>query len=186
MSWFIKIRYGVVVVGLLGLLMACSDPTTKANGNSEKVVYFDLPSYFQKEIDSLKKLDPVVEKTVAKDEQEETKKLKIKDWEAEFASFKNIDLNKSAYAEFIQVDSSDNLLEYSFNDPKSDLSCVRIELDGTGNPKVITVQRDVKNNLYHTSEFLMYEKGKYYIVEKNQDVKVMGANKYKVQGHFGS
>lgn len=175
----------VLAVSSFSMLISCQQNEKQSQANlNGKPKYFDLPAYFQKEIDLLSKANPVIEKTVSKDDLEETKRLKIKDWELEFSSFKNIDLNKSAYAEFIQVDSTNGVLQYSFNNPKSDLSCVRIEMDSLGQPKVISIQRDVVNNLYHTAEFLVYEKGKYYLVEKKQDVKVMGDNQYRVLGNF--
>ncbi|GAA4130809.1 hypothetical protein GCM10022216_00240 [Sphingobacterium kyonggiense] len=175
----------VMALSSFSMLISCQQNEKQSQDNPNgKPKYFDLPDYFQKEIDLLSKANPEIEKTVSKDDLEETKRLKIKDWELEFSSFKNIDLNKSAYAEFIQVDSANNVLQYSFNNPKSDLSCVRIEMDSLGQPKIISIQRDVVNNLYHTAEFLVYEKGKYYLVEKKQDVKVMGDNQYRVLGNF--
>ena len=159
-----------------------SKKSEQAAINQEK--FFDIPTFFQREIDSLASVNPEINKTVKKDDQEETKKLKIKDWAVELSSFQAIDLNKPAYAGFVKVDRTDSLIQYSFTNPELDLSCVRIKLDAQGNPHMISVEKQVKNTLYKTSEFLAYEKNGFYLVEKNQQVKVMGDNYYKVQGEF--
>ena len=186
MYWFIKnnrLKYLTAVILFTAVTLSCNS-TDSVENNNLAVKHFNIPAFIQHEIDSLKQLNPLIQKTVFKDTVEETRSLQIKNWENEFSSFKSIDLNKSAYADFIKVDTLQNVLEYSFSDPDLDLSCVRVSLDQNGNPQMISIQKKVKNNLYKTSEILVYEKSKFYMVEKNQDVKVMGQNYYKVLGQF--
>jgi len=186
MYWFIKnnrLIYLTAVILFTAVILSCNSTSSVKNSNL-KDKHFNIPNFIQHEIDSLKQLNPTIKKTVFKDTVEETKSLPIKNWENEFSSFKSIDLNKSAYTDFIKVDTLENVLEYSFSNPDLDLSCVRISLDQNGNPHMISIQKKVKNNLYRTSEILVYEKNKFYMVEKNQDVKVMGENYYKVLGQF--
>ncbi|WP_422797330.1 hypothetical protein [Sphingobacterium sp. HJSM2_6] len=174
----------IAVISLTAMNISCQQASKPAASDQLKQTYFDVPQFIQTEIDSLKKRNPVIQKTVFKDQEEETKSMKISDWDAEFASFKNIDLNKPAYAGQIAVDTIDQVVQYHFLNPKSDLSCVRIQLDSLGNPMMLSIEKQVKNKLYQTSEFLVYEKGSFYLLEKNQDVQVMGENYYKVQGNF--
>ena len=178
-----RIKNIAAVICITAAFYSCGNKEQQAKiENQEKL--FDLPSFFQKEIDSLAALNPDVNKTVKKDENEESKKLKIKDWAVELSSFKAIDLNKPAYAGFVKVDTADSVIQYTFTNPELDLSCVRIKLDQQGQPKMISVEKEVRNTLYKTSEFLVYEKNNFYLVEKNQHVKVMGDNYYKDQGEF--
>jgi len=180
-----KIKNIAAVVLITAAFYSCSNNQEQKQVNDpNQEIYFDIPSYFQKEIDSLASANPDINKTVKKDDSEEIKKLKIKDWKIELSSFQAIDLNKSAYAGFVKVDTVDSVLQYSFTNPKLDLSCVRIKLDQSGKAEMISIQKEVRNTLYKTSEFLVYEKNKFYLVEKNQQVKVMGDNYYKVQGEF--
>ena len=174
----------LAAVFITAAFSSCSNNNQEKKAHSGQEKYFDIPAFFQKEIDSLASINPEINKTVKKDEQEETKKLKIKDWQIELSSFQAIDLNKSAYAGFVKVDSTDSLIQYSFTNPDLDLSCVRIKLNKDGQADMISIEKEVKNTLYKTSEFLVYEKNKFYLVEKNQQVKVMGENYYKVQGEF--
>ena len=180
---FKKTKNITAVILVTAAFYACGNNEQQAKLSTQEKL-FDLPNYFNKEIDSLSSLNPEVNKTVRKDDSEETKRLKIKDWAVELSSFKAIDLNKPAYTGFVKVDTVDAVIQYHFTNPELDLSCVRIQLDTNGHPKMISVEKQVKNTLYRTSEFLVYEKNKFYLVEKNQQVKVMGDNYYRVQGQF--
>ena len=186
MSLYINIKNIQILAAVIitAAFSSCSTGNQEKKDSSNQEKYFDIPAFFQKEIDSLASINPEINKTVKKDDQEESKKLKIKDWQIELSSFQAIDLNKPAYAGFVKVDSTDSLIQYSFTNPELDLSCVRIKLNKEGNPEMISVEKEVRNTLYKTSEFLVYEKDKFYLVEKNQQVKVMGENYYKVQGEF--
>lgn len=186
MYWYTKnlSKKLVLFAGLALGLHACSSPEVEKKSEQKAQAYFDIPSFIQQEIDSLKQANPTVNKTVTKDKEEETKDLKIKDWDNEFSSFKAIDLNKPAYAGFIELDTVDSVIEYNFTNPDLDLACVRIAFNEEGKVKMLSVDKHVKNTLYQTSEFLVYEKGNFYIVEKNQKVRVMGENYYKVQGNL--
>jgi len=187
MYWFInssRLKFVTAAILITAVTLGCSSPNSSQQNNLSNISHFDIPNYIQTEIDSLQNLNPLIHKTVIKDTVEEKRSLHIKNWDTEFSSFKSIDLNKPAYTEYIKVDTIGNVLEYSFENGDLDLSCVRISLDQNGNPLMISIQKNVKNNLYKTSELLVYEKSKFYMVEKDQDVKVMGQNYYKVLGQF--
>lgn len=186
MYWYTNKKYSLIAVAsiLATAMFACTSPQQEQQAKQEQPAYFDIPAFIQTEIDSLKVKNPTVEKTVTKDKESETKSLAIKNWDNELSSFKAIDLNKPAYHGFIEVDTVDQVLQYAFTNPELDLSCVRISLDPQGQVKMISVEKHVKNTLYQTNEFLVYEKGNFYIVEKTQQVKAMGENYYKVQGNL--
>lgn len=187
MLWHINrksIGWFAAVIGIAAAVVSCDANQETEGSGSIQTTHIDLPSFFQREIDSLKTLDPLVKKNVRKDELEEEKQLRIKNWESELASFRAIDLNKPAYDGVIQVDTLEGILQYNFNDPKADLSCVRVRLDKAGNPEMISIERSVENSLYTTTEFLAYEKDEFYLVEKNQKVLLLGDNFYRVEGQF--
>ena len=187
MYWSISLKniiQGAAAVLIAAVFSGCQSADKANTDRKEHARYFDLPSYFQQEIDSLAKANPKINKTVMKDDKEETKQVHIKDWTTELSSFQSIDLNKPAYEGHIKTDTVDQVIQYSFTDPELDLSCVRIKMDPSGKPALISIEKHVKNTLYGTTEFLVYEKDSFYLVEKNQAVRVMGDNYYKVQGEF--
>jgi len=161
-------------------LFSCvsTDPAQK-----KRAELFDLPSFFQSEIKSLKETNPTITKTVRKDSISEVQEIKIKNWDTELASFVAIDINKPAYSGYVDIDSVDNLVTYTITNPDLDLSCIQIQYKN-GKANDIVIERKVKNSLYNTTELLEYRKNDSYTVEKNQAVKVVGENYYKIKGEF--
>ena len=189
MRWRINQKNSLCVAAVIGIAAAVfscgSNPEETGAPAAIQTEHIDLPEFFRQEIDSLKTLDPLVKKNVRKDKLAEEKQLRIKNWDAELASFRAIDLNKPAYEGIMLIDTlDDKTLQYHFNDPKADLSCVRIRFDMAGNPEMVAVERTVESSLYTTKEFLAYEKGNFYLVEKDQKVLLLGNNFYRVEGQF--
>ena len=188
MRWRIKTKgfknTAAVMMGIAAaVLLSCQNEAPKESA-LKRTRYPDLPLFFQQEIDSLQQAAPLVEKQVQKDELTEQKRMQIKNWETELASFRSVDLNKAAYEGLIEIDSAGGVMEYHFQDSTLDLSCVRIRLGANRMPEMISIERDVKNSLYHTTEVLVYEKDAFYLVEKNQKVRLLGGNFYRVMGTF--
>src|SRR5690606_26029799 len=74
-----------------------SSCTVKQEKEAGQDVYFDLEGYFNSEAARLQNQNPEVEKTVAKNQSEEQKQLKIKNWDTELELFKASDINKPAW-----------------------------------------------------------------------------------------
>lgn len=142
---------------------------------------FDLPKFFRNEVAALNALQPKIRKTVSKDNISETKQLVIADWNKELANFLTIDLNKPAYKGAFTKDSSANGVRYTFIDSTLDLSLVQV-IYKADEPSTIIIKKSTKNLLYNTSEHLEYVKGERYSVEKEQFVKALGNQYYKIEG----
>jgi len=159
-------------------LFACN--STPQHTKQEKKE-FDLPAYFQREIKHLSSTDKEIVKTVSKDDVSETKTIRV-DWKKELAAFAAIDINKPVYAGYIRKDSSDRTVTLRIDDPKLDLSMIRIRYDEQNEPFEITIQRKTDNLLYDTIEKLYYRKNKSYRIEKQQKVWILGTNHYTIAG----
>ncbi|MBE8720986.1 hypothetical protein C4F40_09655 [Sphingobacterium sp. Ka21] len=184
MFWYKRHKYSVfrtiITLALSSALFSCvsTDTATK-----DQVKLFDLPSFFQSEIKRLAATNPTITKTVRKDSISEVKQIKIENWETELSSFVTIDINKPAYDGYVDVDSINHLVTYTVTNPDLDLSCIQIQYEN-GKANAIVIERKVKNSLYNTTEFLEYRKNDSYTVEKNQSVKAVGENYYKIEGKF--
>lgn len=143
----------------------------------------DIPAYFQAEISRLTAADPVVIKTVKKDDIEETKELKVGSWENELSSYLSIDLNKPAYIGLLKKDSTDNKVTFTISNPNIDISLVEIGYE-QGEPVAFTIKRTVKNSLYQTEETLNYKRNESYSLDKTQSVVALDDNHYYIEGRF--
>ncbi|NGM61753.1 hypothetical protein G5B30_07480 [Sphingobacterium sp. SGG-5] len=159
-------------------LFAC---TSAPQHTKQEQKEFDLPAYFQREIKRLSAVDKAVVKTVSKGDVSETKTLRV-DWKKELAAFASIDINKPVYAGYIYKDSSGRTVTFRIDNPKLDISMVRIQYNEQNEPLEITIQRKIDNLLYDTAEKLHYKKNESYRIEKQQDVWVLGTNHYTIAG----
>lgn len=166
-------------------LYGCNDSKNQTTSTTvEGEVYFDIKGFFSDEIDYLNKQSPEISKTVAKDNNSESKTIKINDWEIELNSFYNIDFNKPVYQGQFEVINDGKETTYLAKNDKTDIQSVKITKNEDGEVESITVSKSVKNMLYSTEEILEYKKNKSYNIEKNQTILLLGNNHYLIRGEF--
>ena len=187
MYWYKKVKKSskaVIAGAIAALLFSCNAELGKNTATGKK--YFDIPAYFQQEISRLAAEKPIITKTVTKDSLSETKKIDIKDWETELASFRSIDLNKPAYAGVLVQDSipEKHLLKITSTDPKTDINKVEIQYSEDGQVRSFHIERRLDKTLYQTQETLDYAKDKTYSIEKQQSVWMLGDKFYHIQADF--
>lgn len=145
--------------------------------------YFDIKTYFKKEIEKLSQEKPVVRKTVIKDSEEETKNMEIKDWETELNTFLSVDLQKPVYSGQFSIKKEGKSDIYTTKDPDLDLQFIKITKEN-GQVSRITIHKKVGNMLYKTTEKLEYKENDFYIIEKEQNIRILGTNNYVIKGSF--
>ncbi|UZJ64520.1 hypothetical protein OKW96_19475 [Sphingobacterium sp. KU25419] len=82
-----------LLIGSVLLFWSCNN---EKSVQQTKGSTLSLDSFFNAEIEKLTKLNPTVEKTVAKDLDSETKSLKIANWHTELSGFIAADITKDA------------------------------------------------------------------------------------------
>jgi len=182
----IKMSYKVVVTSLITLALLASSCSENEGSkiSGEKTFYRDLPAFFKQEVQRLKTQEPNIQKTVEKDKEQETKEVQINDWNTELSSFLNIDLNKVNYQNQLLVDSTDSVIIYTAINPNIDIQKVEITLDPQGEINAIDIYKISDNTLYKSTETLHYNKEEGYRIEKEQDIRFLGKNNYKITGSF--
>ena len=183
MYWYKPLQKYILFTGgllLLGSWYACK-PEIKETGATLK--YYDLKEFFKTDSARLVKLNPSIKKTVTHNGESETKTLKILNWGQEFGLFTSSDINKPAWKDSYAVQENADSLVYKAKFPE--LKTREIVLHkSNGKVTSVYILNNVHNLLYNSTEKLFYQPGKYYLIEKNQKVKVMGGNNYLVKGEF--
>lgn len=161
-------------------LVACNNPEYKATGKGE---YFAVKTYFQQEAARLQRLNPEIKKTVVVNGKAETKKLKIKAWTKEFASFIDADINKRAWTGEFKKEETDSVEKYQSDNEKVPVKSLTIyKKDRQISGVVIVVKNE--NYLYTSTDTLSYFPGKNYEVKKSQQIKLMNKKEYRITGIF--
>lgn len=141
------------VISLLtfcALLSACNEEVKDNQTNK----YFDLKGLIEKQIKTLNIQKPVVQKSIITADSSENQLVKTIDWAKELELFIQADLNKPAFVQSYQVDSSSMGVKYSLKEteklPVKYLSINRVGENG------IIIEALVSNNnyLYETERHL--------------------------------
>jgi hypothetical protein len=182
MYWYrSKVAAALALTGgfmLVFCLQACK-PVVK-----EKPEYFDIKGYFAADIVKLNRLNPFVQKTVTHNGISETKKTKIDDWGRELDLFIGADINKPALKNSYSVVDDGGFLIYKAKYPELKMRETVIKREN-GKVKWILIYNKTKTFLYQTSEKLSYYPDSLYLIEKNQKVRLMGNNHYRIEGVIG-
>ena len=184
MYWYKPIQKYSIYTGVLLLLCgsyACNKPEIKETGAQLK--YFDLKEYFKKEATRLNKQNPGVNKTVGHNGTAENKKVHIGNWEKELNLFAESDINKPAWKLSYNVQANDDSIVYKSKYPELETRKIIIRKK-EGQVTEIAIVNNTHNLRYNTTEKLVYAPKAYYLIEKLQKVKIMGANNYTIKGKF--
>jgi hypothetical protein len=184
MYWYKSLKKHLIYTSVLLLLSsgyACNKPEIKENGAALK--YFDLKGYFKNEAMRLTKANPLINKSVAHNGESESKKLRIASWVKELNLFSESDINKPAWLQSYDVKANNDSVVYKAKYPELKTREIVISKKN-GQVNKIAITNNTHTLLYNTSERLVYESNSYYLIDKTQKVKVMGANNYKITGKF--
>jgi hypothetical protein len=167
---------GVLFVCLA--LFSCRHPTNKM----EAFEYFDLKGFFEKESLRLNSTNTSVLKTVSRNSIEETRKVTV-NWINELSLFAESDINKPAWKKsYRKISNGEDVQYLALED---NLRTRRVRITRINNHvKSIHIINRTSNFLYNSSEDLVYYPDSVYIIEKQQQVKVLGTNHYLVTGKF--
>src|SRR5690554_2017290 len=164
----------------LFLFISCSRSEKTEFINS---AYFDIKSYFINEASLLNSRKLLVLKEVSRNEEKETKSISIQDWEKEFDLFIQSDINKPSWTSSYKVENHGDTMFYKALTPN--LRTQSIQIIKTNNEvNAILIKNESLNTLYKSYEYLSYYPDSIYIIEKVQQVRFLGENKYKITGTF--
>jgi hypothetical protein len=165
----------------ISVLPACK-PDIKETGGA--LIYFDLKGYFKSSAVQLTAHNRPVFKTAIHNSITESKKVTIDNWERELSLFSASDINKPAWKDSYTVQNTGNAIFYKAKDPELETKEITINKDGD-KVKWIIIINHTKNLLYETKEKLTYIPDSMYRVEKTQQVRLMGMNRYDIKGVLG-
>ena len=177
MYWYNpKLGLGVALIGGIMLLQTACKPDIK-----EKSKYFDIRGFFMADTARLNKLKLQVLKTATHNGVSESKSVYINNWGREFDLFIGSDINKPAWKDSYTVISEDSLLVYRAKYPELTVREILIKRDKE-KVKWILIFNKTKNILYQSTEKLSYYPDSLYLIEKDQKVRLMGNNHYRIEG----
>lgn len=166
---------------ILSILGSCT-PHAENKLRSHEKPYFDIAGYFSKEAKRLQIKKPLIKKMVSKNRESEEKKTRIENWKSEFELFISSDINKPDWLASYTIDSSAQKISYLAKEPKLRTKGIQVYKNKNGHIEKISIENSDKNWLYSSSEKLVYYTDSLYKIEKTQSIRLIGINKYTVEG----
>jgi hypothetical protein len=172
---------------LLAICATACKPDAKENGTLK---YFDLNGYFTKESLRLAKENKTVLKTVTHNSDTESRTVHIANWELELDLFKSADINRPAWKNGYTVIDEDSVLIYKAKTPDLKVREILIRKNKGKVKWILIYDKTPESNwlgfkvrpLNYTTEKLSYFPDSLYLIEKDQHVRLMGNNHYRIQG----
>jgi hypothetical protein len=169
---------------VLFALVSCQQPEL----NKEDL--FDVPTFFEGEINQVKQNFSSLNKTFLYDNKTDSQVLIKFNAEKELNDFIEIDLNKAAYVgafkkSEIKLDSSSFLLMYESSQQGVDLKKVEIVFRNK-TPQSLKFYFEETNNLYESGKELFYEVNKGFVKSGFQRTKFKDPVKYRIEGIYKS
>ncbi len=160
-------------------LLACKPDVHVKSGEKR---YFDLKQFINADSARLNKQHPQVLKTVQhNNEAAQTKRLSIKNWGQELELFSASDINKPAWRDSYKIAQQGDSVVYTALYPELVTRRMVVSKKGQDVTK-IAIENFTKNLLYQTQEHLVYYPDSLYLIDKEQKVKLIGANRYQITG----
>lgn len=172
----LSLSFLVVIV----FAISCNLKENKKAGNK---TYFNLAGYFKNEAIRLSKANPTISKTVFINGKEEQKNIRIKNWEQEFKSFTDADINKASWKGSFNVAKSGDQTIYTSHSDKIPVKKLEIAL---ANNKLTSIKVYITNanGLYTSQDSLIYYPDSLYQIKKTQHIKLMENKRYSITGKF--
>jgi len=168
----------LLTISILLYASSCTEDKKAPDGQN---AYFDIRGFFTTEADRLNRQNPLIKKHVNHNGKIEEKTLKVTDWKQELDLFISSDINKPSWKNSYTIAKDKNVTTYIAVDTSLKVRKIRLERNGK---KISSVQISsrVNNEIYTSAENLNYYPDSLYIIEKEQDVKGLGNNTYKIEG----
>ena len=169
-------------------LLSCTSDVTTPNTPTEKI-FFDLPSFFQSEIELMQKEVLALDKTSIVNGQKETKRLEDIDLTEELSIFVNADINKATWQDQYQVDSlrledkSLKAIHYTALNDNLKTKKMRIAYD-RGEVQEIEIWKGIDNMAIQSTQILKYFPQKGYFITNEQAIVLADAQKVEIQVDF--
>ena len=163
------------------LIIVCVSCNLKEKEKQQTKIYFDLETYFKNEAKRLTKKQQPVDKTVTINGKTEQKKLIIKNWEKEFGTFINADINKASWRGSFELSNTAESKIYTSNNKKIPVKKLQVV---EANGKVICIQLFIHNinDLYASEDSLSYYPDSLYRIKKTQKIKLLEEKHYEIVG----
>ncbi len=171
---------------LVLLIASCQEETN--NSDLKGQAFFSVKNYFEQEINRIEQEKITVEKQITLDGKSETLQFSNIDFSKEFDVFINSDINKIAWLDKYQVDSTfidEKLTNVSYTALDEDLRTKSLRISyQKGELTSLQIKNSANSSLATSEQLLNYTPQTGYRIENRQDITISGEQHLLVEGIY--
>lgn len=173
-----------LLFALFIVFTACNDIKVK----TQEKFYFSISPYIDQLVSELEQGETGLKKTAYLNDRKDSSFSESVNWESELSIFKEAEINKSAYRDKFEVDttvnSDQNIITYKTTDKKIRVKFLRVTKNKSGEISSIEVNLKTDNTLYSSSQNLKLIPGKGFSVEGMQNIAQVSLDWFRLDGVF--
>ncbi|RRN77200.1 hypothetical protein EIM50_20815 [Pseudoxanthomonas sp. SGD-10] len=173
-------KTALLIIPIIVLITSC---VSSEQTDTQDVFYYNFKHFFSQEVEKLTKENPTIEKTIIHNNQQESKSLKIDNWDQELALFIESDINKASWKNSYTKDSTSQRVIYTAKEESLRIRKSEVHF-ADGKPVKFSFVNQTSNYLYTSEEHLEYYPDSLYFIHKKQKVVLLGDNDYKITGRL--
>lgn len=178
--------YYILLIIML-FFTACQLPSFP-NEEKQVLTFYDLNSFFEKEIKSLEEQELQVQKKINQNGQIEERLMTPKNWSEELQIFRDSDINKASWKHKYSLDSTllENgltLLHYKALDESLATQVLDIKLDNQSVHSIEIIKK-TSSQIYESKQYLTYIPQKSYSIKTTQEVLLFDKNEYHIETQY--
>ncbi|MEO5572423.1 MAG: hypothetical protein ABIT08_09015 [Bacteroidia bacterium] len=171
------------LISLGFLFYSCENNSLK----KETPAYFNLKSYFEKQVEELNGNNFKLKKFVSKDAATEEKLFDHPDWKEELKPFSECDINKPSWKNSFHIDSTGDretfCIKYLAKDSSLKIKSITYCLEHDS-LTFIKIEKRTENMYYHFITTLSYFPMKAYSIKSSQKINFTKETTIEVKGLF--
>ena len=181
--------FRILLICSIVCLLSCNNAQQSTSDAAVELPFFDLKSYFTEEISKLTEQNPTVQKQVAIDGQTEEQELQNLDFEQELQSFLNADINRQAWYDKYQIDSTvvnNELAALKYTALEEDLKIrnILIEFGTQQQVKSVAIESSTESFVASSRQLLAYKESEGYSIQTSQGTAIGKTQDIKVEITF--
>lgn len=179
-----------VFLGLLWLLSACNSISNTEPRKERVKKFYDLEAFFNAEVNRLDSLGMQLSKQVRLNDKRESAVQKNVDYEKELKVFVEADINKPAWWDKYQGDTTlyqqDKIQQIKYESSDKELKTQRIIISFTPNQQIDSVQvfNRLESTMMNLSQNMVYNPDKGYKVYTTEKLLLSSENEVDISASF--
>ena len=180
--------HATTIVTMVLVLFSCNQAEEAQVAMDKKDTFFSLDKFFEAEEERLQSANVGLDKEISINEKEEQRLMTEVDYSREFSMFRKADINRPAWSDKYQADSTLQngalQIRYTSLDPELKTQELFVMMNKEGSVEKIEVVSQTETALAGNKSWMTYEPQKGYLIKTQQENRTAETLNIEIKGTF--